>query len=64
MGAGGIIHQQAARLVEDASDPCFYDQLPDHCKRRVDTIKAKPELSRDLNDVMTLLGLLHVAVHA
>lgn len=62
MGAGGIIQQQARAMLAALSDSSLWDQLPQHCKDKINAIDAKTELSRDEHDVRTLALMFPVAV--
>lgn len=63
MSGGGIIIQRARVLLVALTDPSMFNDLPQHCKDRVNQIDAKPELNRTQEDVIYLASLCPVAVH-
>lgn len=62
MSGGGIIIQQARVMLQALNDPSLWNQLPQHCRDKVNAIDAKAELSRDEHDVRTLALMFPVAV--
>lgn len=63
MGAGGIIHQRASALLVAATEPCFFDSLPQTCKNKISAIDAKPFDQRTEHDLHTLVKMLEIALH-
>lgn len=58
MGGGGIIINRSNVLLAAIMDPCFYDNLCDDDKDKVEAINAKPAPSRTMKDVIFLSAKL------
>lgn len=60
---GSIVIGRRAVLVPVATNPVFYDSLPDAAKDKVDAIVTKAPADMTIEDISTLAALIHLATH-